>query len=140
MHHLNMVLSCEERLTEVLREGRQRPISKDLYSTGRPSDRDYEAMQQYVDDVEDFGKWEAAFKRDNTWGTLRRSDTDFPNRAEPTTDTGREQLLRQYHAEIVVAWYTMIFRGICWYQLHELVPGLRIGSQYWDTQQSVYIT
>jgi hypothetical protein len=53
--HLIMALSCEDRITEVLREARQRPIPDDVFST-ETNDRDCEAMQQYADCVEDSGR------------------------------------------------------------------------------------
>ena len=94
--HLMMALSCEDRITEVLREARQRPIPDDVFRT-ETNDRDCEAMHQYADCVED----SARFK----FFVIPRypaSDAKFVNPLPPTnnetlknhigSDIGREWL------------------------------------------------
>ena len=54
--HLAMVLSCEERVTEATRELHLRPMP-DGVDNYLGCHLDCEIMQQYVDHVEDLGKW-----------------------------------------------------------------------------------
>jgi hypothetical protein len=126
--HAKMVVCCKPGFTELLR-GERTTVE---VCSAENINRDCETMDQYIDYVQNSNNWVylAAKKREHAG----RSDEELNDRVK------REKLRRQQHTEIVVAWFTMIIRGVCWYRLHYLEPGLRIGSQYWDSQQSLYIT
>ena len=36
-------------------------------------------------------------------------------------------------------WIVLMYRGLCWHQLHDLMPGKAIPSRYWDSKMPVYI-
>jgi hypothetical protein len=41
---------------------------------------------------------------------------------------------------LATAWFTIMFRAFCWQRIHYMVPGSRVGSQYWDSRLPIYIT
>ena len=44
------------------------------------------------------------------------------------------------HETLAEAWITMMFRAFCWQRLHYMVDGHKVGSEYWNSRQPVYIT
>ena len=135
--HVKMVVWAEASIAEELAGEHNVQISADDYGD-ESTERDYLAIQRYGNYVEDFNNWEDFAAKKSL--LARKADCGLTERVPPRTSREVEEELRRQHTEIVVAWYTMIFRGMCWYRLHYLVPGSRVGSQYWDSQQSVYIT
>lgn len=124
--YLLSVFSSEEKISEALRKNRQRPVPGDPAGLNAVEIRLCESMHYYVDHIENQDKWKVHLKM------LWRMSED---RSKPL-----QEVLPRIHSQLVVAWFTMIFRGLCWYQLHCMVPGPLVGSKYWNSQQSVYIT
>lgn len=110
------------KIYNIPRENRQRSLPADAtLGVGDKSAHDCDSVHCHIDYVENI---------ENCKSLLRILDY--------RRGTGKQ--LSELNSQFVVAWFTMIFRGLCWYQLHYMVPGTVVGGQYWNSQRSVHTT
>jgi hypothetical protein len=75
----------------------------------------------------------------DAWPDMAKALAEEIQNSSKRGQKGKHQTPEELEKEFFGQWVMMLFRGCLWGACHELVPGERVPSEWWESEMPIYI-